>query len=88
VVDTHSFNKTTIMAKVVSIKMAMRFELVMRTASGIELFYNFETNTFMSEDMDAVIEAIVADMHSNNIMDVIMATSLFEKMQEATLISE
>jgi alpha-acetolactate decarboxylase len=76
------------MAKVVTIKMAMRFELIMRTASGVELFYNSETNTFMSEDMDAVIEAIKRDMHSNNLMDVIMATGLFEKMQEATLISE
>ena len=71
-----------------TIKMAVRFELVMRTTSGVELFYNSETNTFMSENMDAVMEALVADMHSNNLMDVIMATSLFERMQNATLISE
>lgn len=76
------------MAKVVTIKMSIRFERVMRTASGIELFYNSDTNTYMSADMDAVMEAITADMHSNNIMDVIMATSLFERMQKATLISE
>ena len=76
------------MAKVVTIKMSVRFELIMRTASGVELFYNPETNTYLSEDMDAVMEALVADMNSNNIMDVIMASSLFEKMQEATLISE
>ena len=76
------------MAKVMTIKMSVRFELIMRTASGVELFYNPDTNTYMSEDMDAVMEALVADMNSNNIMDVIMATSLFEKMQEATLISE
>ena len=76
------------MAKVVTIKMSVRFELIMRTASGVELFYNPDTNTYMSEDMDAVMEALVADMNSNNIMDVIMASSLFEKMQEATLISE
>ena len=76
------------MAKVMTIKMSVRFELIMRTASGVELFYNPETNTYLSEDMDAVMEALVADMNSNNIMDVIMATSLFEKMQEATLISE
>ena len=76
------------MAKVVTIKMSVRFELIMRTASGVELFYNPDTNTYLSEDMDAVMEALVADMNSNNIMDVIMASSLFEKMQEATLISE
>lgn len=76
------------MAKVVTIKMSVRFELIMRTASGVELFYNPETNTYMSEDMDAVMEALVADINSNNIMDVIMATSLFEKMQNATLINE
>lgn len=76
------------MAKVITIKMEMRFELVMRTASGVELFYNPETNTYMSEDMDAVMKAIKRDMHSNNLMDVIMATGLFEKMQNATLISE
>lgn len=76
------------MAKVLTVKMEMRFELIMRTSSGVELFYNPNTNTYMSEDMDAVMEALVTDMHSNNIMDVIMASSLFEKMQEATLISE
>lgn len=76
------------MAKVVTIKMSVRFELVMRTASGVELFYNPDTNTYMSEDMDAVMEALVADMNSNNIMDVIMANSLFERMQKATLINE
>ena len=76
------------MAKVVTIKMSVRFELIMRTASGVELFYNPDTNTYLSEDMDAVMEALVADMNSNNIMDVIMASSLFEKMQKATLISE
>lgn len=76
------------MAKVLTLKMSVRFELVMRTAKGIELFYNPDTNTYMSEDMDAVMEALVADMNSNNIMDVIMASSLFEKMQNATLISE
>lgn len=76
------------MAKVITIKMSVRFELVMRTASGVELFYNPETNTYLSEDMDAVMEAIKRDMHSNNIIDVIMATGLFEKMQSATLISE
>lgn len=76
------------MAKVITIKMSVRFELVMRTESGVELFYNPETNTYLSEDMDAVMEAIKKDMWSNNIMDVIMATSLFEKMQKATLISE
>lgn len=75
------------MAKVMTIKMEVRYELVMRTVSGVELFYNPETNTYMSEDMDAVMEALVADMNSNNIMDVIMATSLFEKMQKATLIN-
>lgn len=76
------------MAKVITIKMSVRFELVMRTESGVELFYNPETNTYLSEDMDAVMEAIKKDMWSNNIMDVIMATSLFEKMQKATLINE
>lgn len=75
------------MAKVLTVKMEMRFELIMRTSSGVELFYNPNTNTYMSEDMDAVMEALVADMHSNNIMDVIMASSLFEKMQKATLIN-
>lgn len=60
----------------------------MRTAEGVELFYNPDTNTYMSEDMDAVMKAIKRDMHSNNILDVIMATSLFERMQNATLISE
>lgn len=76
------------MAKVITIKMEMRFELVMRTAEGVELFYNPETNTYLSEDMDAVMDAIKKDMWSNNIMDVIMANSLFERMQKATLISE
>lgn len=76
------------MAKVVTIKMSVRFELVMRTASGVELFYNPETNTYMSENMDAVMDAIVADMNSNNFMDAVMATGLFEKMQNATLINE
>lgn len=76
------------MAKVMTIKMEVRYDLVMRTASGVELFYNPETNTYMSEDMDAVMEAITTDMCSNNFMDVIMATGLFEKMQNATLISE
>lgn len=76
------------MAKVITIKMSVRFELVMRTASGVELFYNPNTNTYMSEDMNAVMDAIKRDMHSNNLMDVIMATSLFERMQNATLISE
>jgi hypothetical protein len=76
------------MAKVMTIKMEVRYDLVMRTASGVELFYNPETNTYLSEDMDAVIDAIKKDMWSNNIMDVIIAHSLFEKMQEATLISE
>lgn len=76
------------MAKVITIKMEMRFEFVMRTAEGVELFYNPETNTYLSEDMDAVINAIKKDMWSNNIMDVIMANSLFERMQKATLISE
>lgn len=71
-----------------TIKMSVRFELVMRTESGVELFYNPETNTYLSEDMDAVMEAIKKDMWSNNIMDVIMANSLFERMQKATLISE
>lgn len=75
------------MAKVLTVKMEMRFELIMRTSSGVELFYNPNTNTYMSEDMDAVMEALVTDMHSNNIMDVTMATSLFEKMQKATLIN-
>ena len=75
------------MAKVVTIKMEVRYDLVMRTKSGVELFYNPNTNTYMSEDMDAVMEALVADMHSNNIMDVIMATNLFERMQKATLIN-
>ena len=74
------------MAKV--IPMSVRYELVMRTKSGVELFHEHTTNTYMSEDMDAVMEALVADMNSNNIMDVIMASSLFEKMQKATLISE
>ena len=76
------------MAKVMTIKMEVRYDLIMRTASGVELFYNPETNTYMSEDMDAVMEAIKKDMWSNNIMDVIMANSLFERMQNATLISE
>ena len=76
------------MAKVLTIKMSMRFERVMRTESGVELFYNPETNTYMSEDMDAVMDAIKKDMWSNNIMDVIMANSLFERMQKATLINE
>lgn len=76
------------MAKVMTIKMSVRFELVMRTTSGVELFYNPETNTYLSEDMDAVMDAIKRDMHSNNLMDVIMATTLFERMQKATLISE
>ena len=76
------------MAKVVTIKMSVRFELIMRTASGVELFYNPDTNTYMSEDMDAVMDALKRDMHSNNLMDVIMASSLFERMQKATLISE
>jgi hypothetical protein len=76
------------MAKVMTIKTTVRFELVMRTAKGIELFYNPDTNTYMSEDMDAVMEALVADMRSNNLMDVIMATTLFERMQKATLINE
>lgn len=76
------------MAKVLTLKMSVRFELVMRTASGVELFYNPETNTYMSENMDAVMDAIVADMNSNNFMDAVMATGLFEKMQNATLISE
>lgn len=71
-----------------TIKMSVRFELVMRTESGVELFYNPDTNTFMSEDMDAVMDAIKKDMWSNNIMDVIMANSLFERMQKATLINE
>lgn len=75
------------MAKVMTIKMEVRYDLIMRTASGVELFYNPETNTYMSEDMDAVMEAITTDMCSNNLMDVIMATSLFEKMQKATLIN-
>lgn len=74
------------MAKVIPV--SARYELVMRTKSGVELFPEHTTNTYMSEDMDAVMEALVADMNSNNIMDVIMASSLFEKMQEATLISE
>lgn len=76
------------MAKVITIKMSVRFELIMRTASGVELFYNSDTNTYLSEDMDAVMEAIKRDMHSNNLMDVIMATTLFERMQKATLINE
>lgn len=76
------------MAKVMTIKMEVRYDLVMRTESGVELFYNPETNTYMSEDMDAVMDAIKKDMWSNNIMDVIMANSLFEKMQKATLINE
>lgn len=76
------------MAKVMTIKMSVRFELIMRTAEGVELFYNPETNTYMSENMDAVVAAIKRDMHSNNLMDVILATSLFERMQKATLISE
>jgi hypothetical protein len=67
--------------------MEVRYDLVMRTASGVELFYNPETNTYMSEDMNAVMDAIKKDMWSNNIMDVIMANSLFEKMQKATLIN-
>lgn len=66
----------------------LKMELVMKTASGVELFYNSTTNTYISEDMDAVIKAIVADMNSNNIMDAFFATMLFEKMQNATLISE
>jgi hypothetical protein len=60
----------------------------MRTPSGVELFYNPDTNTFLSEDMEAVMTAIEADMNSNNLIDVFMATTLFEKMQNATLISE
>jgi hypothetical protein len=76
------------MAKVMTIKMTVRFELVMRTAEGVELFYNPDTNTYISEDMDAVMDSIKKDMWSNNIMDVIMANNLFEKMQKATLISE
>lgn len=76
------------MAKVITIKMSVRFELVMRTESGVELFYNPETNIYLSEDMDAVMDAIKKDMGSNNIMDVIMANSLFERMQKATLINE
>ena len=75
------------MAKVMTIKMEVRYDLIMRTASGVELFYNPETNTYMSEDMDAVMEAIKKDMWSNNIMDVIMSNSLFERMQNATLIN-
>jgi hypothetical protein len=42
----------------------------------------------MSKNMDAVMDAIVADMNSNNFMDAVMATGLFEKMQNATLISK
>jgi hypothetical protein len=76
------------MAKVLTLKMSVRFELVMCTAEGVELFYNPDTNTYISEDMDAVMKAITADMRSNNLMDVIMATTLFERMQKATLISE
>lgn len=73
------------MAKVLTLKMSERFELVMRIAEGVELFYNPNTNTYISEDMDAVMDAIKKDMWSNNIMDVIMANSLFEKMQNATM---
>jgi hypothetical protein len=76
------------MAKVLTLKMSVRFELVMCTAEGVELFYNPDTNTFLSEDMEAVMTAIEADMNSNNLIDVFMATSLFERMQKATLINE
>ena len=75
------------MAKVLTIKMEVRYDLIMRTTSGVELFYNPETNTYLSEDMDAVMDAIKRDMRSNNLMDVIVATGLFEKMQKATLIN-
>ena len=75
------------MAKVLTIKMEVRYDLIMRTTSGVELFYNPETNPYLSEDMDAVMDAIKRDMRSNNLMDVIVATGLFEKMQKATLIN-
>lgn len=71
-----------------TIPMSVRFELVMRTNSGVELFYNSEANTYISEDMDAIMSALTKDMNSNNIIDSIMATSLFEKMKTATLINE
>lgn len=74
------------MAKVIS--MSLRYDLVMRTNSGVELFYNPEANVYMSEDMDAIMNALVEDMNSNNIIDSIMATSLFEKMKTATLINQ
>lgn len=76
------------MAKVLTIKMSVRFELVMRTASGVELFYNPNTNTYISKNMDAVITAIIEDIHSNDSIGALIATSLFEHMQNATLISE
>ncbi len=74
------------MAKV--IPMSVRYELVMRTNSGVELFYDSDTNTYISEDMDAIMSALVEDITSNNIIDSIMATSLFEKMNAATLINQ
>lgn len=66
----------------------VRMDLVMRTASGVELFYNAATNTYMSEDMDAIIAALEEDMKSNNPMDVQMASGLLEKLQHANISKE
>lgn len=76
------------MVKSMIITMSSCFELVMRTASGVELFYNPNTNTYISKDMDAVITAIIEDINSNDYIGALIATSLFEHMQNATLISE
>lgn len=73
------------MAKV--IPMSVRYELVMRTKSGVELFHEHTTNTYMSEDMDAVMNAITEDMESKRYPDSIIATCLFNKLQKATLIN-
>lgn len=65
----------------------IRMNLVMRTASGVELFYNAATNTYMSEDMNAVIAALEEDMKSNSV-DAQFATDLFEKLQHANIAKE
>lgn len=66
----------------------LRMQLVMRTASGVELFHNPETDVYMSEDMDAVIAALKEDMESSNSQDVAMATALFERLQNANIYNE
>lgn len=61
--------------------------LVMKTRSGTELFYNSDTHTYESTDMNDIVSALIEDRDSNDPISSMLATNLLNDIERNSSIN-